>query len=173
MPATFSFRIVAIFCLVIGLFLLPARAQSTPGADNSYRIGVARVDITPDYPIRLNGFGFRRAESEGVSQRIWAKALAISQRDESPFVLIAVDSLGVRMTMVDEVASVLNQEFGIPRQNIALTFTHSHCTPKVNGACDYIFGTPIPDEHQRRIDQYTEQLTKNLIHVARQAVNAR
>ncbi len=173
MPATFSFRIVAIFCLVIGLFPLPARAQSTPGADNSYRIGVARVDITPDYPIRLNGFGFRRAESEGVSQRIWAKALAISQRDESPFVLIAVDSLGVRMTMVDEVASVLNQEFGIPRQNIALTFTHSHCTPKVNGACDYIFGTPIPDEHQRRIDQYTEQLTKNLIHVARQAVNAR
>ena len=40
------------------------------------RVGVAAVDITPDYPVRLSGFGFRRTESEGVTQRIWAKALA-------------------------------------------------------------------------------------------------
>ena len=30
------------------------------------RIGVAARDITPDYPVRLNGFGFRRDESSGV-----------------------------------------------------------------------------------------------------------
>ena len=47
--------------------------------DDVYDVGVAVVDITPDYPIRLNGFGFRRKESEGVSQRIYARALAVSQ----------------------------------------------------------------------------------------------
>ena len=29
-------------------------------AQDSYRVGVSSVDITPDYPIRLNGFGNRQ-----------------------------------------------------------------------------------------------------------------
>ncbi|MBM4089005.1 MAG: hypothetical protein FJ276_06160, partial [Planctomycetes bacterium] len=72
-----------------------------------YHVGVARSDITPEYPIRLSGFGSRRAESEGITQRIWAKALAVSVADEPPLVLLAIDSLGVRMPMVDEVAACL------------------------------------------------------------------
>src|SRR5437588_10352104 len=46
-----------------------------------YPVGVSRVDITPRYPVRLSGFGFRRTESEGVRQRIWASALAVGQAD--------------------------------------------------------------------------------------------
>ena len=38
-------------------------------------VGVARVDITPDYPIRLTGFAVRKTESEGVAQRIAAVAV--------------------------------------------------------------------------------------------------
>ena len=59
------------------------------------KVGVSRVDITPDYPVRLNGFGFRRTESEGVSQKIWAKALAFEDPATGPAVLIAIDNLGV------------------------------------------------------------------------------
>ena len=43
--------------------------------------GVASVDITPDYNVRLNGFGHRKSESEGVTAKIYAKALAF--RDEA------------------------------------------------------------------------------------------
>ena len=39
-------------------------------------VGVSRVDITRDYPIRLHGFGGRREE---VRQRLFAKALASSR----------------------------------------------------------------------------------------------
>src|SRR6476469_1800665 len=42
------------------------------------RVGVASVDVTPDYAVRLSGFGFRRTESEGVTHRIWAKAIAFA-----------------------------------------------------------------------------------------------
>jgi hypothetical protein len=149
-----------------------AVAAETPPAD-VYQIGVAKIDITPDYPIRLNGFGGRREESEGVTQRIWAKALAISQGREPPTVLIAIDSLGVRMTMVDEVAVRLERKFGIPRPQVALTFSHSHTTPKVNGASDNIFSTPIPPAHQEHIDRYTRELTDALEQVASQAVQNR
>ena len=77
---------------------------------DTYSVGVARVDITPKYPIRLSGFGFRRTESEGVTQRIWAKALAIGTDEKSPAILITVDNLGVPRRIVDEVASRLTKK---------------------------------------------------------------
>ncbi|GIW93962.1 MAG: hypothetical protein KatS3mg110_2003 [Pirellulaceae bacterium] len=142
----------------------------TVGLAGEYRAGVARVDITPDYPIRLNGFGFRRAESEGIYQRIWAKAIAIQYRDDPPVVLVALDSLGIRESMVNEVARRLAADTPIRRDRLAVTFTHSHTTPKVNGASDTIFSSPIPPEHQAHIDRYTGELTDALEKVCREAL---
>ncbi|MCA9262819.1 MAG: neutral/alkaline non-lysosomal ceramidase N-terminal domain-containing protein [Planctomycetales bacterium] len=139
-----------------------------------YWVGVAKVDITPSYPIRLNGFGFRREESAGVTQRIWAKGLAISDREDSPpLVLVTVDSLGIRIEMVDEVARRLAAKVHLPRDNFVVTFSHSHTTPKVNGASDTIFSSPIPPAHQTHIDQYTSELTDWLEQVALSAIENR
>src|SRR5881394_3979682 len=69
--------------LLLSILLCGATSR---GANLS--VGVAKVDITPDYPVRLSGFGFRRTESEGVTQRIWAKALALNNEGGEPAVLI-------------------------------------------------------------------------------------
>ncbi len=141
-------------CAALGLCL-----AGVARADEGYTIGVSKVDITPDYPIRLSGFGFRRAESEGVTQKIWAKVLAIRWADDAPVLLLTIDNLGVRSTMVDEVFRRLESKYHIPRANIALTYSHSHTTPKVCGACDNLFSQPIPVDHQTHIDRYTAELT--------------
>jgi len=154
----------------VGLTILGVAPTS---AAESYRVGVAKVDITPDYPVRLNGFGFRREESTGVSQRIWAKALAISQGDEPPLLILSIDSLGVRLPLVDAVAAELEKRCGVPRQQVALTFSHSHCTPKVNGACDNIFSSPIPPAHQEHLDRYTRELPEKLVAAGVAAIEAR
>src|SRR4051812_2034241 len=84
----------------LGLFpALPAAAGTAPQV---YRAGVARIDIPPSSPVRLSGFASRKTESEGVTQRIWAKALALD--DGEPAVLIAVDNLGIPAAMTREVA---------------------------------------------------------------------
>src|SRR5205823_7380599 len=98
---------------IIALALAP-----TAFAADTYPVGVAQVDITPSYPVRLSGFGFRRAESEGVTQKIWAKALAVG--DEEPAVLITVDNLGVPARIVDEVARRLANR-GVKRDRLAVT----------------------------------------------------
>ena len=54
--------VVPLTCALASLFVVIA----TAAAQDSYLVGVSTVDITPDYPIRLNGFGNRRAESEGA-----------------------------------------------------------------------------------------------------------
>ena len=151
-------------CVLVGLWLLACTAVDVSivgaaQAADGYRIGVSKVDITPDYPIRLNGFGGRREESEGVTQKVWAKALAIRWAEDSPVLLLAIDNLGVRSTMVDEVFHRLEPKYHIPRENIALTYSHSHTTPKVCGVCENIFSQPIPEAHQAHIDRYTSELT--------------
>jgi hypothetical protein len=142
------------------------------GAEDGYSIGVGKADITPEYPIRLNGFGFRRDESQGITQRISAKALAIRYRDEAPVLLLAIDSLGVRSTLVDEVVHRLNAKMPIPREHVALTYSHSHTTPKVAGVCDNIFSMPIPEPHQTHIDQYTHELTNAIGRAALEALSS-
>ena len=118
--------------------------------------GVAQVDITPDYPIRLSGFGARRTESEGIWRRIKASALALDD-----VVWIAVDNLGVPAAMTADIAKRL----GIPVDHLAISCTHTHTAPMLAGVAPTLFGMPIPPEHQEHIDRYTRELTDKLTEV--------
>ena len=75
------------------------------------------------------------------------------------------------MNLVDKVAARLRRDLAIPRANLALTFTHSHCTPKVNGASDNIFSQPIPPAHQKHVDQYTLELADKIFSRRKQRGN--
>ena len=160
----------------IGLWLIAGdnAAADTPGNKVArYRVGLAKVDITPNYPVRLNGFGNRREESEGVSQRVFVRAMAISQDDAPPLVVLAVDNLGVRSTHVAEIARRLKTRFALPAENLAVTFTHTHCAPKLHGASDNIFSSPIPEDHQRHIERYTTQAVNGMTEAAEKAIAGR
>jgi hypothetical protein len=61
---------------------LCAAGKLTPNRSPEYApvpVGAAVVDITPDYPVRLTGYGNRLKESEGVAARIHARALVIGE----------------------------------------------------------------------------------------------
>lgn len=134
-------------------------------------VGVARIDITPSYPVRLSGFGFRRKESEGVTQRIWAKALAIGG-DKKVAILLTVDNLGIPDGMVQELANRLKKE-GIAPERLAVTATHTHTAPMLEGVAPTLFGEPIPEEHRKHIARYTRELMEKMEEVARKALKGR
>src|SRR5436305_14827006 len=150
------------FAALVALLVASAAAPADPPA---YKAGVAKVDVTPDHPIRLNGFGFRRAESEGVYQKVWAKALALDTGDGKPAVLITVDVLGIPADVYDELARRLAKA-GVTKDRLAVTATHTHTGPMLAGANPTIFGTPIPKEHQANIDRYNPVVLDKLEAVA-------
>ena len=152
--------------LLTGLLLTTIAAGGEPEIADIYYVGVARAEITPKSPIRLSGFGFRRTESEGVTQRIWAKALAIGADEENPAILIAVDNLGVPRRIVDEVAARLAKKAKFDPKRLSITATHTHTAPMLSGVCPTLFGVPIPSEHQKHIDQYTAEFIDRLEQVA-------
>ena len=73
--------------LVVGLVELQSAMAAEP-----VPVGVAKVDITPETPVRMYGYASRTTESEGVAGRLHAAALAIgSDSGEGPAVLLTVD----------------------------------------------------------------------------------
>lgn len=150
-------RLAAVLCLAAF-----SACTHTPTASNSpCLVGVAEVDLTPDYPVRLNGYGGRRLESEGIEQRIRAKALAIGGDAEGPFILITVDNCGVPERIRTEVIKRLAAK-RVTSERFALCSSHTHSAPMLNGVLPTIFGIPIPPEHQRNIDRYTRDFTDKL-----------
>ncbi|MEE2947687.1 MAG: neutral/alkaline non-lysosomal ceramidase N-terminal domain-containing protein [Verrucomicrobiota bacterium] len=124
-----------------------------------WRIGASSVDVTPKFPVRLSGFGFRRAESEGITQKIWAKALAVDDGQAGLAVLVTVDNLGVPWPIVQTVSMRLREQTGLAPERFTVTATHTHTAPMLSSVAPTLFGQPIPLAHQRRIDLYTEKLT--------------
>jgi putative membrane-bound dehydrogenase-like protein len=144
--------------LLLPALLLLALARPAP-AEDTHTVGVARVEITPKYPVRLSGFGFRRTESEGVNQRLYAKALAFGT--DEPAILLTVDNLGVSADLVAQLAKRLGKH-GVRPDRLAVTATHTHTAPMLKGVCATLFGLPIPKEHQEHIDRYTRDFLDGL-----------
>ncbi|MGN6544624.1 MAG: neutral/alkaline non-lysosomal ceramidase N-terminal domain-containing protein, partial [Aureliella sp.] len=138
-----------------------------------YEVGVAKVDITPDYPIRLNGFLMRKEESRGVRQQVWAKALAIGSDRQQPAVLITVDALGIPAEITAEIQKRVERARKGQPIHLAITASHSHTAPMINGCAPNIFGEPIPADAQAHIDRYTQEFTDKLEAVALAALRDR
>ena len=105
--------------------------------NNVIQVGVAEIDITPDYPIRLSGYGSRRTESDGIIQRIWAKALAIGSDTDDPVVLVTVENCGLPDELTEEVSDRIKEKTGIPRANFVACFTHTHSAPCLTNAAPF------------------------------------
>jgi neutral ceramidase len=137
------------------------------------QIGAARIDITPEYPVRLHGYGGRRTNSQGVAQHLFAKALAFGSDREGPSILFTVDNIAVTGAVTDEVAARLKKRAKISREQVALCSSHTHSAPMLTGAAPNIFSSDIIPEQQAAIDRYTRELVDNLERVALAALSNR
>jgi len=161
----------ALLILALGITPLALGAGIADGRE--IEVGAARVDITPEGPIRLSGYAVRSSESKGIQQRIWAKALAIGSDAQGPSVLVTVDNLGIPDAVTEEVAARLKRRAGLARERLALGSSHSHSAPCLTNVAPNLFGKPIPADQQARIDRYTRDLIDKLEQVCLEALRNR
>ena len=151
-----------------------ATAVTALAADRSptRSIGVARIDITPNYPIRLSGYAVRKTEATNAVQKLWAKALAIGSDKEGPAILITVDNTGVPKHVRDEVVARLAKR-KLNSSRVTICSTHTHTAPYLDGYLPTLFGEPLPPDHQVNVLRYTRELTDAIERVALRALKNR
>ena len=131
-------------------------------------IGVAKLDITPDTPVRMYGYASRTTESEGVAGKLSAKALVIGgDQSPGPAVLLAVDCGAVPRSIYDDVFRRVNAVMPIQRSRFVLCNSHCHSGPNLK-EMGSLQGSEL--EHMQR---YAGQLTDRLVRVVQQAIDNR
>jgi Neutral/alkaline non-lysosomal ceramidase, N-terminal len=159
-----------LLCLI--LLVAGACASAPPATDPSgptIAVGVAVIDITPDEPIRLTGYGNRVAPASEIRQRLWAKALAVGAGDAGPSILLTTDLIGLPRAVTEEVGRRLKSA-RIEQAQLALTSTHTHTGPSLAGVLPFILSTPVTPDQQEVIERYTKNLVDKLERVARAAL---
>lgn len=98
------------------------------------RIGVGRRDITPPVGIYARNWGAAAHDAaEGIHRPLLATALALSQGDEEPLVLLALD-LGWWRSPADEQAFVgpVTEAIGLPSDRLIVAMSHTHSGPSLS-----------------------------------------
>ena len=131
-------------------------------------VGVGRVDVTPTHRIRLSGYVARTEPSAGVSQPLFARALALGS-DVDGAVIVTVDNCAIPAVLTDELARRLERQVGLTRQRLSVACTHTHTGPVLAGAIPNMFATNLPPEQVEIIKSYTRFLVDQLEVVALQA----
>lgn len=146
---------------------------SATDTSDALAVGVARMEVTPNYPIRLTGYAARSGPSTGAAQRLWAKALVLGTDRQGPRVLVTVDNCGVSRGIIDQVAARLAARVGLKRENFAVASSHTHSGPMVRGFAANIFVRDLTAEEAFAIDRYTAELTDRLEAVVMVALKER
>ena len=110
------------FILSIVAFL--AAAPSLEAAE-TWKAGVAKVEITPEKMIWMAGYGSRDKPAEGVEQPLWAKALVLEDPAGQRAVLVSLDLVGIDRDLSTRVCEQLASKYGLERSQIALNVSHT------------------------------------------------
>ena len=88
-PPKYLVAIVVMFLILFGQYLI---AQGSGEALNLLS-GAAVIDITPERPVQLAGYGNCKELSEGVHDQLYARAVMFKKGDKT-LVLVSTDLLG-------------------------------------------------------------------------------
>jgi neutral ceramidase len=94
-----------------------------------WKAGAAAVDITPDGPVWMAGYGARKKPSEGVSQKLYAKALALDDGSGGRLAIVTLDLIGVPRTVREAVEAKMRERHGLRPEEILLNASHTHSGP--------------------------------------------
>ncbi len=149
---------------------LACLALVVPAAEEQpWKVGVAKVDITPTTPVWLAGYAGIR-EPDGKLHEIWAKALAFEAADGGRAVLIASDFQGVPASMSDRVFARLATEHGLDRSRVMFAFSHNHCSPRLGD--DLVDYYPVDAAQEALVARYTDECVEKCVGLVGRALAA-
>jgi len=150
-----------LFVFPVLLTTINSFAQSQTG----FRAAVVKINITPDQPKQLLGYGAR--VSTGVQDSIYHRIVVLDD-GLTQFFLVSTEICLMSPSEYDHVASMLQKKLGIQPVNFWWTVTHTHSAPEIGvpGLAEVFLG----DRYKHAVDTaYTAFVEKTLIDGIEQA----
>jgi len=142
-------------------------AGDPPG---EWKAGTARVAITPEGPVWMAGYAARNRPAQGKQHELWVKGLAIESPHGKRVLLVTLDLCGVSRDLTEPLREEIAQTTGVGFDEVILACSHTHSGPVVG--TNLITMYPLGEADRKAVEDYTRDLTRRIIQVSRQAVEA-
>jgi neutral ceramidase len=125
------------------LLLLPSPAFAQPAV---FRAGAAASNITPPLGSNIVG-GFVPFQATHVHDELHARCLVLDD-GKTKLAFVVCDLLGIDRLVSDEARALIQQQIGIPKENVLISATHTHSACSALGKDARIINQTM-DEYQR------------------------
>lgn len=127
-----------------------AVAQTADSTIDTFSVGYAKIDVTPDFSVPLNGYGnIETRMSTGFLDRIYATCVAITDERNETVLLFSYDMAAADPRFLVTLRTTVSQKTGVPENNIMLTASHSHSAPAVGSS-----KVAIQSKYDRQLAQW-------------------
>jgi hypothetical protein len=160
-----AFRMPAFFLFTVVL------VEAACAEETEWKIGLAKVKITPADSVFMAGYQQRDHPSEKVASDLYAKAMSLEDRNGKVAVLVTADLIGLRADICDSVADAVAEQTGLKREQLLFNASHTHTGPNLSlgageggvGEGKKKSGAVQPD--MKRNIEYTRNLQKQLFEI--------
>ncbi|MBX7256348.1 MAG: neutral/alkaline non-lysosomal ceramidase N-terminal domain-containing protein, partial [Candidatus Hydrogenedentes bacterium] len=152
-------KLVLRLCVCV---LIAVGMSGVAGAEG-LKVGAGRIVITPEQPIWLAGYAARTEPSQGKLHDIFAKALAVEDETGARTVIVTTDLVGLPASISRDVAKRVESDYGIPRERLALTASHTHSAPVLRDNLRVTYD--MSPEQWSVVEAYSDKLKEQLVEV--------
>lgn len=161
------FSVLTILALFFPAALLGVREAQSAEGGHPLQAGVAKIDITPDKPVRMSGYGSRKDLSTGVHDPLYARVVVFESGGER-LVLVSTDLIGFYHTY-EPIRDAICARFDLEPSSLFLSSIHTHSGPTPALSKEGPFGG---DVHPNNVE-YTQGMKAKLLEVIDQAFQAK
>jgi len=144
-------------------------AASVAARADTYRAAAAKRTITPQQPLWAGGYAGRDRPISDTLQELYAKALVLEDGRGARIVFITTDLENMERDFADTVIATLRQRFGLRREQVAVTCSHTHCGPVLAGFEAQIT-YPMTPEQYAATERYTAWLESQVVALVAEAI---
>jgi Neutral/alkaline non-lysosomal ceramidase, N-terminal len=162
---------------LLGTMLLAGSASQAwaQQTDVGWQVGFAMARITPDKPIRMAGYSNRTQLSQSASSDLYAKAMALEDRNGNRALLITADTIGFTQRLSGRVCKRLQISTGLERKSILLNASHTHCGPVILALDDPSLveedlDHPLGEAQWKRLLDYNQELEDDLVRIGQEVL---
>ena len=146
------------FCFLCGF---------TQGYSSTWRMGTARVDITPRDSLWMGGYAARTRPAVKAMHPLWAKAVVIADENDYRGILITTDLLGFPADLSKSIRDEICERLGVEYSQIILSSSHTHSGPVLRKGLMDIY--PLQRSHLEEVIAYSDKLHTKIVDLVQEA----
>ena len=130
--------------------------------ENTFSVGVAKINITPSTPVVMSGYSGRPDPFKGVNDSLFAVATVFDDGVNKAAIIVA-DLIGFSHDSWEELTNRIESEVGIQQKYILLSPNHTHGGPATGR-----YGEDTDND----LIAYNRELRNKLVAITREAANS-